>query len=364
MDNLSFMLPACTPDLGGAVSMLAELGGMVIVHDAAGCMENYIVYDEPRWFGMDSMIYSSSLVELDAVLGNDEPLISGAVKAAQSLNPAFIAIVGSPVPAVTGMDLSGIAAEIEFRSGIPGFALSCSGFKPYQQGAGAALKELVQRFAQPADPEPGSMNLLGATPLDFTPEQLAWTRNLLTDAGWNVRGTFCMGTSLEDIKGMARAQHNLVISEAGLPAAKWLKRKFGTPFTCCVPFTTEMAACSAQTDFRLSDPDATPHILIAGEPIFAQSLAFALKQAHGAAALTVSDTLSEAELTRHLSKHWDLVVADPLCQALCSPGTAFFAWPHPALSSHLYTPGSPVQLESLLHSDFDKLSAAAERSAL
>lgn len=47
MSSLSKILPAYTPDLGGVCSALFELGGMLIIHDAAGCTENYTTYDEP-----------------------------------------------------------------------------------------------------------------------------------------------------------------------------------------------------------------------------------------------------------------------------------------------------------------------------
>ena len=48
MKDMRFVLPNLTPDLGGAASLLYELGGMTIFHDAAGCCENYAAFDEPR----------------------------------------------------------------------------------------------------------------------------------------------------------------------------------------------------------------------------------------------------------------------------------------------------------------------------
>ena len=36
MKDMRFVLPNLTPDLGGAASLLYELGGMTIFHDAAG----------------------------------------------------------------------------------------------------------------------------------------------------------------------------------------------------------------------------------------------------------------------------------------------------------------------------------------
>ena len=44
-------------DTSGVCSMLYELGGMVVVHDASGCNSTYSTHDEPRWYRQDSMIY-------------------------------------------------------------------------------------------------------------------------------------------------------------------------------------------------------------------------------------------------------------------------------------------------------------------
>ena len=344
-EDLSFYLPACTPDLGGAASMLAELGGMVIFHDAAGCMENYAVYDEPRWFGSSALIYSSSLLQLDAVLGNDEPLIAGAVDAALQLKPAFVALIGTPVPAVTGMDLAGMAAEIEFRSHIPAFCVPCSGFQPYFRGAGQALAELIRRFAAPQPPLPGSVNVLGATPLDVSPEQLAALRARLEQAGWRMNGAFCMQSGLSDVVTMARAERNLVISEAGLPAAKLLQRRFGTPYTRLFPLTQQQAESLAPLP---AAQDADPRVLVVGEPVFAESLAAALTQLRGEPAQALPVWTPEAVLAGQLEAPWELIVADPLLRPLCPPERKFFPWPHRALSAHLFPPAPPAQLEGLL----------------
>ena len=75
-------------DTSGVCSMLYELGGMVVVHDASGCNSTYSTHDEPRWYRQDSMIYISALTETDAILGNDEKLIGDVVSAAKGSTPA------------------------------------------------------------------------------------------------------------------------------------------------------------------------------------------------------------------------------------------------------------------------------------
>ena len=95
-------------DTSGVCSMLYELGGMVVVHDASGCNSTYSTHDEPRWYRQDSMIYISALTETDAILGNDEKLISDIAAAARDLSPRFIAVCGAPVPLLAGTDFTAI----------------------------------------------------------------------------------------------------------------------------------------------------------------------------------------------------------------------------------------------------------------
>ncbi|MCH3907872.1 MAG: hypothetical protein LKE28_06410 [Sphaerochaeta sp.] len=61
MSTLSILLPPCSPDYSGVASVLYELGGMVVLHDASGCTGNYLGYDEPRWIDTRSLVYCSGL---------------------------------------------------------------------------------------------------------------------------------------------------------------------------------------------------------------------------------------------------------------------------------------------------------------
>lgn len=110
-------------DTSGVCSALYELGGMTVVHDASGCNSTYATHDEPRWYDRKSMIYISALTEADSVMGNDGKFIRDVAKAAGELSPKFIAICGSPMPAMTGFDYSSAAEEIERETGLITFLL-------------------------------------------------------------------------------------------------------------------------------------------------------------------------------------------------------------------------------------------------
>lgn len=156
-------------DTSGVCSALYELGGMTVVHDASGCNSTYATHDEPRWYDRKSMIYISALTEADAVMGNDGKFIRDVAKAAGELSPKFIAICGSPMPAMTGFDYSSAAEEIESQTGLTTFFVDTNGTHSYLQGAEGAFLNIAKLFCREGkEKQANSVNIIGATPLDFS----------------------------------------------------------------------------------------------------------------------------------------------------------------------------------------------------
>ena len=69
MKGLRKYLTPFAPDQSGAVSVLYELGGMLVICDAGGCTGNVCGFDEPRWFETRSAVFSAGLRDMDAILG-------------------------------------------------------------------------------------------------------------------------------------------------------------------------------------------------------------------------------------------------------------------------------------------------------
>ena len=351
------MLPNFTPDLGGACSLLFELHGLTVIHDAAGCMENYAVFDEPRWFGARTMLYSSGLTQMDAVLGNEQRLIDQLCRAAKAQQPAFVAIVGSPVPYTLGMDLAGMAEETQRNTGIPAFALECGGFSPYCAGVDAALLALVSTFCREREQD-DSVNLLGATPLDFSFEDIAFMAGNVMGAGASSVRRLCMGCSLDSVREASAARLNLVVSAGGLGAAKWMQEQFQTPYAVGIPLS-EGGARLLLTEQAIPAPEqAEGGVLVLGEQVFAESLVRELVSSGipAQAGITVGcgealpDSIlldGEEALTAVLKRPWTAVVGDPLYRGFQHGGARFIGRPHAALSSHLFS-NEPMELSKII----------------
>ena len=235
------ILPVYTGDVSGVCSALYELHGMVVMHDPSGCNSTYNTHDEIRWYDQDSLIFLSGLTHADAVMGSDDKLIGDIVTAARTYSPCFIAVCNSPIPYLSGQDFEGICRVIEQETGIPTFYAASNGMFDYVRGAGLALEALARKMFdalpdEEAGREPGTVNILGMTPLDFAADTCAASvRRYAERAGWKVRSVWAMGDTLEDLKEAPGAELSLVVSSTGFLTAEYLHERFGIPWAAGVP---------------------------------------------------------------------------------------------------------------------------------
>jgi nitrogenase molybdenum-iron protein alpha/beta subunit len=362
------IIPIYTSDVSGVCSALYELGGMVVIHDPSGCNSTYNTHDEIRWYNQDSLIFISGLTEIDAVMGNDEKFLSDIKEAAGELHPKFIALVSSPIPFMNGTDFPALAKVLETETGIPAFAVPTNGMHDYVYGAGKALEEIARRFVpEQMEDRNGSertVNLLGATPLDFGPiSKVEELKKNLEQYGWKTISTWAMGDSLEDLAQAGKAEMNLVISSVGLRAAKMLKEKYGTPYVIGTPYKEYAERISEALEKRIQIPaiedrrrenlqgtgNSEKIITLIGEPVTIGSLAAIIERRHhyktrilcpleNAEGLLGEHDLKicgEEEMENAL-KNAQIVVADPLYRPICPIECEFYERAHIAFSGRMF----------------------------
>lgn len=142
MARLSLYLPSFAADYSGVCSCLFDLDFLVVINDAACCTRNYIDYDEPRWSRDKATALCAKLRTMDVVMGDEAKTLAKVKAAAREMRPCGIALLGSPVPAITGMDMDGMAREVEDATGIPSLGFPTTGFSTYERGVGLALRGL------------------------------------------------------------------------------------------------------------------------------------------------------------------------------------------------------------------------------
>ena len=362
------IIPIYTSDVSGVCSALYELGGMVVIHDPSGCNSTYNTHDEIRWYDQDSLIFISGLTEIDAVMGNDEKFLSDIKEAAGELHPKFIALVSSPIPFMNGTDFPALAKVLETETGIPAFAVPTNGMHDYVYGAGKALEEIARRFVpEQMEDRNGSertVNLLGATPLDFGPiSKVEELKKNLEQYGWKTISTWAMGDSLEDLAQAGKAEMNLVISSVGLMAAKMLKEKYGTPYVIGTPYKEYAERISEALEKRIQIPaiedrrrenlqetgNSEKIITLIGEPVTIGSLAAIIERRYHYKTRilcpleNVEGLLGEHDLKicgeeemENALKNAQIVVADPLYRPICPAECEFYERAHIAFSGRMF----------------------------
>lgn len=231
MRGLRKYLTPFAPDQSGAVSVLYELGGIIVICDAGGCTGNVCGFDEPRWFERKSAVFSAGLRDMDAILGRDDRLVAKLTDAAEKIDANFAAIVGTPVPAVIGTDYRALKRMCEKKTDLPILAIDTDGMELYDKGEEKAWLELFTVFAKEAYAvQEEKVGILGMTPQDVSDLKAAdKIREILKKEG---KEAICygMGDGLDAVKRASEVVKNIVVSPAALAAAKYLEKTFGTPY--------------------------------------------------------------------------------------------------------------------------------------
>ncbi|MCD8149538.1 MAG: nitrogenase component 1 [Clostridiales bacterium] len=392
----------------GICSALYELGGMVVMHDASGCNSTYTTHDEPRWYDMDSMIFISAISEAEAIMGDDDKFINDLIETAEELHPKFIALVGAPIPYMIGTDLDAIARIVGERTGLPCFSFAANGMHDYTRGVSMAMERILREFAEEKNSptrqfsqsvdnvlsESGTVekvgadtdlqskkisritvNILGATPLDFSLNgSVDSMKKWVTAHGIKMGLCLSMGCTLEDIRKAGEAQVNLVISAGGLAAAKYLRKRFGTPYVVGVPigeafseYLVEIVRTASRSDeniisylqdYVLNEVKTCGKIkccAIIGEAVYSASLAAAIAMEYGICTEVLCPLDVGQDLLRPedhyvpeeddlicLLKNYDAVFADPLYRPLLrGEKQEFYPLPHEAFSGRIYDSVNP-----------------------
>jgi len=395
LNQTASIISTYTADVSGVASALYELGGMTVIHDASGCNSTYNTHDEPRWYDMDSAVFISALTEINAVMGNDRKLVDDIVRAAKELHPKFIALCGTPIPMMVGFDFEAVASLVENETGIPSFGIPTNGMHTYVSGAGQAFACLAKRMVKNLKKEKirGEIriNILGETPLDFSVTGMADSLMSAVEAAgfpvlsdWAMNGHYgekrtegwqcaCPGkANLAAIERAALADVNLVVSSAGLPAAKILKERFGTPYVTGIPIGKKgmeklaekiraaAAGTSDETENIKNEEEKSGDrnkIFCIYEPVIGQSIAEAIWEKEGKQVQVLCPVPAEDygeteetdpflrdgiihaededELTPYL-KNAGIVIADPMYRPICPADAGFISLPHEAFSGRIY----------------------------
>ena len=332
MRGLRKYLTPFAPDQSGAVSVLYELGGIIVICDAGGCTGNVCGFDEPRWFERKSAVFSAGLRDMDAILGRDDRLVAKLVDAAEKVEAGFAAVIGTPVPAVIGTDYQALKRMCEKKTDLPVLAVNTDGMELYDGGERKAYLELFKVFAREKLPvETGRVGILGMTPQDVSDLKAAdKLREKFKSQGYQAV-CYGMGDGLDEVKKASSVEKNIVVSPAALECARYLEKTFGTPYEVGYPLVEELV------------PDmeyAGKKILIVQQQVMAGSIRAELRKRGGDGKITVAswfsmekDLLEEGDVSLKDEEdymelvekgRYDVIFADPCMRRMTKTFSGVF----------------------------------------
>jgi len=329
------------PDDSGACSVLYELGGITVLCDAGGCTGNVCGFDEPRWFTKKSALFSAGLRDMDAILGRDDLLISKLKNICETIPADFTAIIGTPVPAVIATDFHALERMAEKKTGLPCIAIDTDGTALYDKGIEKTYLRLFGTFTDAAETAVSDrIGILGATPLDLGTITADALRAAFRTNGTEDVVTFGMDSGLREIITAASCKEIVCITPAAIPAAKLLKKKFGTPYSVQYPVTP-------QSILREAHNAQAGKTLIIHQQFAANALRNTFDHPENVTVASWFTLLSEYAEERdfHIreedtlieaAKDYDLIIADAvLKRVLPDYQNAWIDYPHFAVSGRL-----------------------------
>lgn len=332
MRGLRKYLTPFAPDQSGAVSVLYELGGIIVICDAGGCTGNVCGFDEPRWFERKSAVFSAGLRDMDAILGRDDRLVAKLVDAAEKVEAGFAAVIGTPVPAVIGTDYQALKRMCEKKTDLPVLAVNTDGMELYDGGERKAYLELFKVFAQEKLPvETGRVGILGMTPQDVSDLKAADKLREKFKSQGHQAVCYGMGDGLDEVKKASSVEKNIVVSPAALECARYLEKTFGTPYEVGYLLVEELV------------PDmeyAGKKILIVQQQVMAGSIRAELRKRGGDGKITVAswfsmekDLLEEGDVSLKDEEdymelvekgRYDVIFADPCMRRMTKDFSGVF----------------------------------------
>ena len=321
MKGLRRFLTPFAPDQSGAVSVLYELGGIVVIVDAGGCAGNICGFDEPRWSETRSAIFSAGLRDMDAIMGRDKLLVKKIADAAGKIQANFVALVGTPVPAVIGTDYKALKKMLSKETSLPVVTVDTDGMHLFDSGEekayAALLRELKEKnlFDKAQDDNPSQQaavrdeekkssancaGIFGATPLDlYSQDGKRIISDVLKKEGFDTVIFYGNGALFSDFQNVSKNKINIAVSPSGVKAVKLLNEYFGTPYEVRFPGTDVLIDEFSRKTYGsiLKDEQLNAHcnslkdvqkILIVHSQIFANSLRETIRKIDAKADITVA----------------------------------------------------------------------------
>lgn len=334
MRYLFELIPPMRSDVYGFIELISRTGAVGMVNDSSDYRYKGVGGERCERMGHNTRV--SRLREEQVISGADEMLTERTIDSALYApeKPEFIFIAEGPAASMAGTDLDEVCAEVTRRTGIGAAHLRISGHRTCDYGTAETLKAYIEHCAAPEVRRERAVSILGGSEFDIGRENIGDIARLLEAQGFEP----------VPFKHAASAAKSLVITESGLPAARYLKEKFGIDFIAGLPFG-RIGADSVISALRGEEVESTAEqsggksALIISEQFTANAIRRTLYgRGFGSVTAASFQAISpmyaqpqdkhlelEKELIDIISAGYDVIIADGIYKA-CAPEGSYGKW--------------------------------------
>lgn len=173
-------------------------------------------------------IVSVVLDQHDVTFGCQEKMDEAFAELMEEFSPEVVYLVTTCVVEVTGDDIDAMAQGYEQEYGLPVMVVHAENFKTddHLPGIEHTLDSSIEAMESQGE-KTDCVNILGLRLGDFTKTEVS---RYLTQAGISIGLMLPGKTSAEKLRTAPNARCNLVVHPVGLPLAREMEHKFGTPY--------------------------------------------------------------------------------------------------------------------------------------
>jgi len=233
--------PRYVCSLGGGLETLHALPRTIpIVHASAGCGSNISNATNPGGghFGSGYVsgmsLPSTNVIEKDIIFGGEDRLREQIKSTLEVIDGDLYVVVTGCMVEMIGDDVSQVVSEFS-HSEKPVLAVETGGFRGNSfTGYDLVLQTLFKEFVvKSKNKKVDVVNIFGLVPAQdaFYKGNLRELKSLLNKLGIKVNTLFGEAETLDDLKNIAEARLNIVVSDFyGVDAAKVFEETHGTPY--------------------------------------------------------------------------------------------------------------------------------------
>lgn len=217
------------PLMGAAMAVrgIRDSMMMIIGTDECSYYTKHMTLHSDDYGGVAGRVVSVTLDGHDVTFGCVKKVEAAFAELLEETRPSAVFLVTTCVVEIIGDDFDAAAQALSEKYGLPVMAVHTEHFKceNHMPGIERTITACVDLMEKRACDD--SVNLLGQRLGNFDQTELS---GVLKEAGVKIGVQLPCGCTVDEIKNAAAAKINIVVNEIGLPLAKKMKAKFGTPY--------------------------------------------------------------------------------------------------------------------------------------